>query len=213
MTIKRYLSDSSLTGTSMLTAVVGGERPYVRMRESLFHPQGGGQRGDRGRIAHVRVLDTRHGENGEVDHFVDSIKGIGVGESVSFEVDRDHRHRGALLHTGGHLIAEAGRIACPKLKAVAGHHWDGEARVEFDGVEAVDNNFKSNLQSTLAELITQNLPVTVVGNPYTCRAICIGSFDPVPCGGTHLLSTSELASLAITGVKMKSGKVRVSYRV
>lgn len=210
MTVKRYLSDHALGGQSVVTAAIGGERPYVRTRETWFHGQGGGQKGDRGMIGNARVLDTRHGRDGEVDHFVDHLEGLCVGMAVELAVDPDHRLRNSSLHSGGHLIAEAGRLVCPSLKPVAGHHWDGEARVEFTGSD-VDADFRDRLSDALAELIAGALPIEMVGDPFASRAIRIGCFDPIPCGGTHLRSTGELAPLVVTGVKTKGGRLRVSY--
>ena len=36
----------------------------VVLDQTVFHPQGGGQKGDRGSIGDVQVTDTRHGEGG-----------------------------------------------------------------------------------------------------------------------------------------------------
>jgi Ser-tRNA(Ala) deacylase AlaX len=145
-----------------------------------------------------------------MDHFVDSIEGFTVGMEVELVVDAQHRRRGTLLHSGGHLVAEAGQIASPGLKAVAGHHWDGEARVEFVG-PAVDEDFRDRLVSVLADLIRRDLPISLVGDPFAARAIRIGAFDPVPCGGTHALATGELGSLVVTKIKRSGDRLRVSY--
>lgn len=210
MTIKRYLFDHSRGGESVLTAVFGGERPRVRTRETWFHAQGGGQRGDRGKIGRAQVIDTRHGDEGEIDHFIENLDGLFVGMEVKLAVDAHHRYRGSLLHSGGHLVAEAGRLACPLLKAVAGHHWDGEARVEFVG-SGVDEDFLGRLSSAVADLVPQDLQIETIGDSCTSRAIRIGAFDPIPCGGTHLRGTSELASLVVTRTTTKKDRVRVSY--
>jgi alanyl-tRNA synthetase len=210
MTIKRYLCEQALKGSSVLTAVCGGDRPSVRTLETWFHGQGGGQRGDRGTIGLAKVIDTRHGDGGEIDHFVDSVHGLIAGMTVELVVDAGFRRRSALLHSAGHLIAEAGHIVCPALTAVSGHHWDGEARVEFVGSE-VDADFTGRLSDAVAELVARDLRIRTVGDPFTSRAIQIGSFEPMPCGGTHAETSGELVSLLITKTKSKGGRVRVSY--
>lgn len=212
MTIKTYLESRALTGTTIVTSIAEGPQPVVRLRETWFHAQGGGQRGDQGWIGPAGVLDTRHGADGEVDHFVDSLVGLAVGQAVDIAVDADHRHRSASLHSCGHLIADAMRAIHPSVRAVAGHHWENEARVEFEGDVEPSDALAAAFEEQLRELIAADLPIRIVGDPYRCRAIRIGDFEPVGCGGTHATTTAELAGLRITGIRKKSGRLRVSYQ-
>src|SRR5687768_11525891 len=100
MTKKLYLvAPQQLEGAAKVTALETDPVPVIRLDATLFHPQGGGQRGDRGQIGPVRVLDTRHGVDGEIDHFVDSIAGLEVDTNVDLAVDNAHRRRGARLHS------------------------------------------------------------------------------------------------------------------
>lgn len=211
MTIKRYLESAALSGTTIVTGIVNDPRPIIRLRETWFHAQGGGQRGDRGRIGPARVLDTRHGADEEIDHFVDSTAGVAVGQAVDIAVDADHRRRGALLHSGGHLIAEAMQTIRPSLRAVAGHHWENEARVEFDGEAEADETLFDDLSGYVSQLIAANLPIRIVGDPFCNRGIRIGDFGAVGCGGTHVTATADLAGLRIIGIRKKGGRLRVSY--
>lgn len=213
MTVKLYLTEATLSLSTMITYVDRGERPFLRLRETLFHPQGGGQRGDRGRIGYGRILDTRHAGDGEVDHFVDSAFEHFEGQRVEITVDADHRHRGGRLHSAGHLIADAVQSLRPGLKAVAGHHWDGEARVEFEGDIVSELDLADALEAELRNLVGAALPIAVIGDPFTTRTIQIGSFAAVPCGGTHLSNTSEIGAIRLNGIRVKRGRLRVSYVV
>jgi alanyl-tRNA synthetase len=211
MTIKLYLAESELKLSTLITHVDTGQRPLVRLRETLFHPQGGGQRGDRGFIGNGRVLDVRHAENGEVDHLVEDASVYAVGERVEIAVDADHRALSARLHSAGHLIADAVHSLDLNLEAVAGHHWEGEARVEFDVGVAPPCDLADVLEETLRTLIGAALPIAVVGDPFVARAVQIGGFASVPCGGTHLSNTSEIGSITLNGLRIKSGRLRASY--
>lgn len=213
MTVKHYLASDALTGMATVTAIGAEPAPHVRIDTTLFHPQGGGQRGDRGRIGPARVLDTRHAAEGEVDHFVESVDGLAVGDVVEIAVDPDHRREGARLHSAGHLLADAVQAIRPGLHAVAGHHWKGEARVEFEGAVAVDEALAGDLAAKIAELVAAALPVRVVGDPHASRALAIGDFAPVGCGGLHVSSTAELVGLSVTGIRSRKGRLRVSYEV
>jgi Ser-tRNA(Ala) deacylase AlaX len=212
MTIKTYLESAALTGTTIVTSIAENPQRIVRLRETWFHAQGGGQRGDRGWIGVARVLDARHGADGEIDHFVDSLVGLAVGQAVDIAVDADHRRRGAFLHSCGHLIADAMQAIRPSVRAVAGHHWENEARVEFEGEVETSDALAAEFEVRLRELIAADLPIRIVGDPYRSRAIRIGDFEPVGCGGTHAATTAELDGLRIAGIRKKSGRLRVSYQ-
>jgi alanyl-tRNA synthetase len=213
MTIKRYLESGTLFGSTIVTAIGTANGRAIRLHETWFHPQGGGQRGDRGRIGTAQVIDTRHAADGEVDHFIDTIAGLEVGQRVQVEVDAGNRRRSAQLHSGGHLIADAVQAIRPGLHAVAGHHWENEARVEFEGDLESSGQLVPELADCLAGLIAANLPIRIAGDPFSNRAIGIGDFKPVGCGGTHVESTAELAGLEIIGVRRKGDRLRVSYQI
>ena len=211
MTVKRYLASADLTGAATITHVGDDGRPFVRLAETLFHPQGGGQKADRGTIAGRAVTHVAHADGGEVNHYLDSTDGLSVGDVVQLAVDAEWRQLNALWHTAGHLIAAVVEKLFPKLQGVAGHHWPGEGRVEFtpgDGASAEE--VAAKLPDALAEAVRADLPVRVIGDPFSSREVVVGDSRSVGCGGTHLTSVGELAVI-VTGVKAKGGKLRVSY--
>ena len=214
VTSKRYLADPTTTsGTVTVTAILEGERPAVRLSETWFHPQGGGQKADRGTIGTANVTHVAHND-GDVDHFVDNASQLKIGQTYPFQLDTNLRGLNAAYHTTGHLIASIVESKFPEIKALAGHQWPGEARVEFDGGSFGDF---ARLQTVLAEEIQKNIDaktlVAVIGDPYAARAIKIGDYTPIPCGGTHVQAISDIGRVNIESIKRKSGKIRVSYCV
>jgi alanyl-tRNA synthetase len=210
---KIYLTSSALKGEAQITELMDGERKVVRLSRTIFHPQGGGQRADTGTIAKATVIDVRHAEGGEVDHVVQSLEGLAIGQTVQLTVDADKRRLHARLHSGGHLIADAALDVASHLVARAGHHWPREARVEFEGEVADTNQFASALQAVVDKLIASDVPITMEGDPNSSRAIRIGSGLPVGCGGTHVPSLAEIGAITIRKVQQKKGMLRVSYGV
>jgi alanyl-tRNA synthetase len=212
MTVKEYLRDDALSGMALVTELVHGEKPMLRLSKTWFHAQGGGQKADRGEIGGRNVIHVAHSD-GYVDHHMDSIAGLVVGKEYGFRIDQQWRQRNSVHHTAGHLIAGVVEAEFPALKAVAGHQWPGEARVEFDAatVGLVLDHFTLILREKLAACIRANLPVVVLGDPFTSRSIQIGSCPAIPCGGTHVKSLGEIREINVTGVRRKSGKLRVSY--
>jgi alanyl-tRNA synthetase len=211
MTHKDYLAEPQrLAGVATVLEVMAASPAIVRLDRTLFHAQGGGQKADRGRIGAARVTHVMH--NGDiVDHQVEDLAGLEPGHAVELQVDADWRALNAAMHTAGHLLAGVVERLYPGLKAVAGHQWPGEGRVEFVGELRAEEISIDAINTALAADIADDLPVQVVGDPYSQRAIRIGTYSPIPCGGTHVAHLGQMASAAVRSVKAKGGKVRMGY--
>jgi Ser-tRNA(Ala) deacylase AlaX len=210
MVIKQYLISPATSGTVEITQLLRGEPGIIQLRKTWFHPQGGGQKADRGTIGTARVLHVAH--NGEeIDHLVDSPNGLQAGGVYPFEIDRSWRALNMVYHTAGHLLAGLVETLHPELAAVAGHHWPGEARVEFAGNLAKEGIDPECLNRHLAALIDQNLAVAITGNPLSNRAIKIGDFKDIPCGGVHTTSLSQILWIRVKGLKRKGDRLRLAY--
>jgi Ser-tRNA(Ala) deacylase AlaX len=211
MTILRYLDDDATTGTAVVTALADGERPTVRLRETWFHPQGGGQPGDRGTLGAMRVIDTRIALDGQVDHFVDQLIGISVADACRFEIDAATRARNSRYHTAAHLLVGLAERVLPGLKVVAGHQWPGEARVDFEGRDAgTVVEHRDEIETVVRAAIAADCPVTigVAGSERFCQ---VGTLPPIACSGTHVASTGCIGFFSIRAVRARSGRIRVGY--
>jgi len=209
-TLKEYLAKDDLSGRATVTDVLEDGR-ILRLDRTLFHAQGGGQRADTGTIAGVAVTGVKHADNGDVDHHLASSVDLSVGDEVDIAVDETSRSINARYHSAGHLIADAVESLGLGLRAVQGHHWPGEARVEFEGGNPDSGPDVETIQSALDELIERVVDFQIVGDPYTSRALKIGAFKPVGCGGTHVKSSADLTGLTVGKVKHRKGRLRVSY--
>ncbi|SOE97670.1 Ser-tRNA(Ala) deacylase AlaX (editing enzyme) [Burkholderia sp. D7] len=211
MTRKLYLADPQIySGTAIITDIIPGERPTLRLDQTWFHPQGGGQKADRGRIGESSVLHVSHNSD-SVDHLVDSVRGLEEGMTVELEIDRPWRLLNARYHTAGHLLACVVESLAPSMQAVSGHQWPGEGRVEFtvgDGSVPVQVD---ELNRRIAEDIAADFGVCVLGDPYSTRMIRIGDYPAIACGGTHVSTLCTVASVMVTAVKRKGDRIRVSY--
>ena len=210
-TAKLYLAGDDLTATASVVAVTDlGEGQSLRLDRTLFHPQGGGQKADRGTIDGVAVLDVRHADGCEVDHFVAGAP-FRVGMGVALAIDQAWRDEGRRWHSAGHLIADCVVALDPRLKPLRGHHWPGEGRVEFAGDAVGLGALSERLSELLLDAIEGDVPFRIVGDPFCSRAIMIGDHEPVPCGGTHVTSAGVLAGLLVRKIQQKEGILRIGY--
>ncbi|WP_109482714.1 alanyl-tRNA editing protein [Paraburkholderia sp. C35] len=215
MTKKLYLSDSlNLEGITTITEVIP-DSPLghvVRLTSTLFHPQGGGQKADRGTLGSRNVLHVAH-DGTQVNHVVDTIDGLIPGQEIEMKVDAAWRYLNAAYHTSGHLLSCVVAKLYPALRALAGHQWPGEARVEFTGdVPAGDISIDA-INAALAEEIATAHPVMIVGDPFNDRAIQIRHHDAIPCGGVHLQTLAALSKVEVLAVRNRGTRLRISYNV
>ncbi|GAA4068420.1 metal-dependent hydrolase [Nonomuraea soli] len=196
-----YLDDTYLT--ELDTEIVASDGlTWAAVRDNIFHPQGGGQPADRAWLGDQEVHPVKDHAGGLV-----VVEGaFAVGRPVRARVDRDLRLLHAALHTAGHLVEAAGRAQGWTM--AAGNHFPGQARVEFDFVETAGAR---SLQEFVDRAIADDLKVAAELSDDGHRIVRLGDLHAAPCGGTHVGSLGDLASVRVTAVKARKGRTRVSY--
>ncbi|MDP9868448.1 MULTISPECIES: hypothetical protein [Streptosporangium] len=93
------------------------------------------------------------------------------------------------------------------------------ARIEFTppetGAHLADaeerDKAADRLRASVGMAIADDLPVTAGHDGEGRRVVRLGDLHTAPCGGTHVRSLAELEQVTIPAVKLKKGRVRVSY--
>ena len=225
--MSRYLCHDHPEVLTLETRVVDARPGAVVLEASPFHPGGGGQLADRGRLAwqggEARVVGFETAAD-RVWHLLDApVEPTGV---VQLKVDAEFRAAQTELHTGAHI-----------LNALVYRHFNGAlitgaqlgddltARVDFD-LPAVENDRVRALEPELNDVIRQDLAVRAVWLPLdraaaepgllrsrsvapppspdgTVRVVEIVGLDRQACGGTHLPSTARSRPLHILKIDNK----------
>ncbi|MBM4211836.1 MAG: alanyl-tRNA editing protein [Gammaproteobacteria bacterium] len=234
MTKKLYLQDTyQFDFEGLIQEVEKDEKGiFIILDQTAFYPQGGGQPSDHGVIRsdhfEANVIHVaQHGD--QIRHYIGPTEiELLAAQKVYGFVDQKRRLTNARYHTAGHLLSNIVEILNPKLKAIKGHSFPGEAYVEFQGNEAIDVGV---LQNAINEAIARDdkttifeidllgfekqfykLPYSVPDNK-KFRVMQIGNMSPIPCGGTHLSSIGEIGLIKINKIKNKNAILRVSYEV
>lgn len=231
-----YLDDSQLTeaDAAILKVRQDDAGTTVVLTETIFYPQGGGQPTDRGRLTTDRgVLDVRRVSfvDGEVLHTGPAEGVLAEGAVAHLEVDAAVRRQHALLHTGGHLVMTA-VDQLVGYHPTKGYHFPNGPYVEFDRALPVEEreSFTTKVQEAMDAMVAEDTEVTSyfcepeelrANGVYVPAEIPAGKPTRVvvtagyrsPCGGTHVRRLGELSGLRVRGVKVKSGRTRVSYLV
>jgi alanyl-tRNA synthetase len=233
-TKKIYWHDAYLTQHKAKVIEVGKDSkgPFVRLNETIFHPQGGGQPADEGTINGIKVIkleesrekitDEKAGYDvGVITHYLEKEPEFKEGEEVSLSIDKEKRLLHSALHTAGHVTAGVMRTKYShKDQTGANHFPGGQSKVEFktDGkrfseaelAEEVNKIIKEGRKVT-AEFT--DIPETYQRPGWDKKGRCVTIFGlwQEPCSGTHLKSTDQIKEYAVRSKKEKQGKLTVGY--
>ena len=199
-------------------------RPFVVLADTICYPEGGGQPGDRGRIAGIAITDVRRvGE--EVRHY---LAGPPPSGQVRAELDWERRFDHMQQHTGQHLLTA---IAQERFgwATTAFHLGESVSDIELD-TSGIDPELLQALEEMVAAEIRAVRPVTAWrvspeeyavlpvrtrglpdGHRGDIRLVEIAGIDLNTCGGTHLRSTAELEALTLLGTESMRGGTRLFY--
>ncbi|HJO68871.1 MAG TPA: alanyl-tRNA editing protein [Rhodospirillales bacterium] len=197
----------------------------IRLDRTVFYAEGGGQRGDIGRLSTadgraVEIVDTRkHAATGEHLHVpAEGGPSLSPGDAVTAEIDWERRHRLMRVHTCLHLLC-----AVVPGGVTGGSVGPGKGRLDFDLPEtALD---KERIGVELNRLIQEDHPVgarwigdeELARNPELVRTmsvqppkgqgrvrlIDVAGVDLQPCGGTHVRTTGEIGRVRIGKIENK----------
>lgn len=213
---------------------------YLLFDKTIFYPQGGGQPSDTGWIKQDAIEVPVHFVKfvqGAVRHYVTEEylveNELTIGKEIGLQINGNQRLSYAKLHTAGHLIGNVvSECLGENLRAVKGYHFAQGSYVEFIGQKPVNiPDFLLLLNKKLTEICQKQLTVKAELIDYVTlqqkcnylpknlptdkplRVVTIGSFEPIPCGGTHVRNLAELSKVVVRKVKSKKDKIRFSYQV
>lgn len=198
-------------------------RPFVRLDETIFYPEGGGQPADRGTIGEASVEDVVS-RGDEVWHLLDRPLAPGEADTVLDAVRRfDHCQQ----HTAQHLLT-AVLLDRHGLPTTSFHLGADSAAIEVAG-EVPRGAFRSferevNLHIREGRRVTtrwvdpealRELPVRSRGLPEghkgQVRLVEIEGLDLNTCGGTHVDHLGEIQALEIVDAEPARGGTRIHF--
>jgi alanyl-tRNA synthetase len=200
--------------------------PFLVLDRTIFHPHGGGQKGDRGRLSFseqpfvVDIVDTRGEKGSGIKHILAHPFGEGVesqlsGARVSLGIDWRFRFTQMRLHSTSHLIhifMERHRgvvLPPPRISDILEDYGLNvyESILDFKPEEMP--GIVANLNDFLADghqIVTFPDPDKPTHRYWQCDHVTI------PCGGTHPHNTIEIGPIA-ANLSVKKGKTKVMFRL
>ncbi|KAK4943589.1 hypothetical protein LTR10_016884 [Elasticomyces elasticus] len=144
----------------------------VVTKETIFHPQGGGQPTDEGSmsssgkefsVSSVRMSATEEGQVLHLGRFAEPSNPFSIGETVTQSIDVDKRLLYSRLHTAGHVLGAAVRHLLekqvPGFDELKASHFPDSAACEFAGL--IEGKWKGDIQGKVDEYIAASMPVEI----------------------------------------------------
>jgi len=228
----RFVGYESLRATTGLAAVEGdGGRALVKLEESPFYAEGGGQVADSGLLrwegGEARVLDVyRVGEDQalELDAPAD---GVEAGAAVEALVDHEARHATMRNHTATHLLHAAlrERLGTHVRQAGSAVRPD-KLRFDFTHGQALASEELRDVEDRVNEWVKASAPVrwmnmeraeaerlgamALFGEKYGewVRVVEVDGVSRELCGGTHVANTAEVGIFKIASEGSSAANVR-----
>lgn len=222
-----YNTQQDRLTTSVLAAGRDEKGFYLIPRSTIFHPQGGGQPADKGKVFFGKTSFDVVGlsEDGHaIKHYlnVNLVENLPeAGSEIAMQIDMLARDLFARLHSAGHLLSDVVSTIYPHLQGYKGNHFPGgqafvlfRLREGFEGSLPDKEEAKECIQSAMDDAIARGVAMETI-NPHDgeVRKMAIEGHSPVPCGGTHLSNTSDIVSFEIRSIRNKKGEMKVGYHV
>ena len=238
---KEYLIDSykfvtNATVISQLALVVGHK---IKLSNTVFHPQGGGQPNDVGEILQGDIRFNI--KSAEVDREDNLVWHIGqyiseatfeINSEVEVRISEESRRLHARIHSAGHLLDIAVQRLGYPLVPGKGFHFPEGSYVEYIGNIADRDEAMQNLNIVCERVIEEAThPVDVLmlsqeeaqklftvpkqlAEDQNVRFVRLTPEDKgCPCGGTHVKHVQEIGRITVTKLQKKGKNLRVSYKV
>jgi Ser-tRNA(Ala) deacylase AlaX len=193
-----------------ITAIGQDEQgDYIRVDETIFHPQGGGQPSDEGAVNGIKVTKLKDLRDiNEINHYVENISQFKVGDTVELSIDGEKRLECAALHTAGHITGGVLRTSYSYTDQVSANHFPKQSKVEFKLEGRVN---KESIQEKINVIIANAQKVTEDYNEDGLRCIKIEDLWTEPCSGTHVSDTSQISDYEVRKLETKKGRLTIGY--
>ncbi len=214
-----------------------GRSWYLILDQSAFHPKGGGQPSDTGKLLFLvgsAQVKKAIFESGVVVHYIklDTDNPPEVGAPVRGIVDWEPRYKYMRRHTAAHLFDHCINQATGRTYRTMGS-WLGEPKpyVDYAGeppsvevitqAQGLANTYVEEALSVNIDFLDKSKIHSVSDAPNierlpendVYRVVRINGFESIPCGGTHVKATSEIGGIKTLGVEAVNGGFRVYFDV
>ncbi len=227
----RFVGYETLRATTGLAAAESDDgRALVKLEESPFYAEGGGQVADSGTLSwaggEARVVDVyRVGEDQALE--VEADASLEAGIAIEARVDRETRHATMRNHTATHLLHAALRERLGDHVRQAGSAVrPDKLRFDFTHGQALSAEDLAAIEDRVNDWVKASRPVrwlemeraeaeklgamALFGEKYGewVRVVEVEGVSRELCGGTHVANTAEVGIFKLAGEGSSAANVR-----
>lgn len=216
-----------------VTSIKAGSTAWIITEKSPLFAMGGGQSPDRGSLIvdrdQVAIQDVRL-ISGMVAALIHTPKTIKVGDTVTVQVDEEHRNAIMRNHTATHLLQAALIELIDKNIKQSGSFVAADyLRFDFTSNAQISHELLNRIEKLINKKIQANNPLEIeylsfdqakkAGAlaffeekyvPERVRVVSIPEFSVELCCGTHVHATGDIGSFKITEIKtISAGNRRI----
>lgn len=238
---KEYLLDSyKFATTATVLGQIAAEPDFkIKLSNTVFHPQGGGQPNDTGEIIQNDIvfkiksaeLDKSDNLLWHVGNYING-QSFQLGTEVEVRISEEARRLHARLHSAGHLLDIAVQRLGYPLVPGKGHHFPEGSYVEYIGnvpdrdaaLASLNVECAKIIEETKEEVSVNLLAIEEAQKLFTVPAFLLADQfvrfvkltqedNGCPCGGTHVKHVNEICRIQVTRLQKKGKNLRVSYKL
>lgn len=211
MTKKVFWENPYLTELDTVVKTIKGNE--ITLTETIFYAFSGGQESDAGTIGGYSVLKAQK-QDKEIIYTLINDHSLKAGDKVKVVIDWARRYSLMRLHFAAEVVLE---LVCQKftdIVKVGAHIAQDKARIDFEWDQSL-SAFIPLLQQEAQAIIDSNQKIITAFSDETNerRYWRIMEFAQVPCGGTHVKSTSEIGNIRLKRANPGKGKERIEIFV
>jgi len=224
-------------GRATVSRVVAdkGNHFYLVLDKSIFHPKGGGQPSDKGRlsgenfqVAVKKVID----HNRVLVYWVKGLMGIPAVGEVRCELDLENRRLISRRHSAAHLLDHCLSTITKELVQTTDSWLGDESYVGYRGT-LPNPQLLNNVENMARQMISNGAQITIrflksdEANEFKnapnferlphlseLRIVTITGCVPIPCGGTHVSNISQIGEFSLQkGLQVDDDGYRVYFTI
>ena len=174
------------------------EDNFIVLDGTYFYPQGGGQPGDTGNIAGVKIADTKKDTDGKILHYFDVECNLSVGQSVQCSVDWPRRYAHMRIHSASHIVEHFLFQHSENQKFLSSFISGSKETSSYEVTAAITPELIAQIEADANTFIKGNYDILLYADENNPEYRYWKCMDIVyACGGTHPKNTSEIGEISI----------------
>jgi alanyl-tRNA synthetase len=199
--------------TELLAKITEKDGHQVQLDKTIFYAESGGQESDSGSIGGINVIQAEK-KGVDIIYTLEELPHFGIDDEVEVCIDWERRYQLMKLHFAAEVVLELFYAQCKDINKIGAHISSNKSRIDFEWTESINTVLKE-IETKAQAISDADLVIESKFSDHTNekRYWHVEGVAQVPCGGTHLVKTSEMGIIKLKRKNLGKGKERVDIYV